>query len=226
MILTIFSPKTSPREPPKTVKSWAKTHDRPAVDGAEAGDDAVAVRPLLAHPEVGRAVPGERVGLDEASPRRAAARSARGRSACRARAGRRRPCWIRRGPPRRPCAAAGRACPPWCAGRAGPDRASGRLRAVRRPQGLLGTVRARQVRSVATCPTASATSTARRSPRPPSAGRWCGTARRGRRSSCVSRPAPRTPTWSPPPATGPRSPARCSSSRSRPRDGVGWPVRG
>ena len=24
--LTIFSPKTSPREPPKTVKSWAKTH--------------------------------------------------------------------------------------------------------------------------------------------------------------------------------------------------------
>ena len=24
--LTIFSPKTSPSEPPKTVKSWAKTH--------------------------------------------------------------------------------------------------------------------------------------------------------------------------------------------------------
>ncbi len=24
--LTIFSPKTSPRLPPKTVKSWAKTH--------------------------------------------------------------------------------------------------------------------------------------------------------------------------------------------------------
>ena len=26
MTLTIFSPKTSPRLPPKTVKSWAKTH--------------------------------------------------------------------------------------------------------------------------------------------------------------------------------------------------------
>ena len=26
MTLTIFSPKTSPREPPKTVKSWANTH--------------------------------------------------------------------------------------------------------------------------------------------------------------------------------------------------------
>ena len=25
MTLTIFSPKTSPRDPPKTVKSWAKT---------------------------------------------------------------------------------------------------------------------------------------------------------------------------------------------------------
>ena len=25
MTLTIFSPNTSPREPPKTVKSWAKT---------------------------------------------------------------------------------------------------------------------------------------------------------------------------------------------------------
>jgi hypothetical protein len=26
MTLTIFSPNTSPRLPPKTVKSWAKTH--------------------------------------------------------------------------------------------------------------------------------------------------------------------------------------------------------
>ena len=26
MILTIFSPKTSPSEPPNTVKSWANTH--------------------------------------------------------------------------------------------------------------------------------------------------------------------------------------------------------
>ena len=38
---------------------------RPAVDGAVAGDDAVAVRPVLLHAEVVRAVPGQRVGLDE-----------------------------------------------------------------------------------------------------------------------------------------------------------------
>ncbi len=30
--LMIFSPKTSPSEPPKTVKSWAKTHTgRPSI---------------------------------------------------------------------------------------------------------------------------------------------------------------------------------------------------
>ena len=32
MILTIFSPITSPSEPPKTVKSWLKTHTvRPSI---------------------------------------------------------------------------------------------------------------------------------------------------------------------------------------------------
>ena len=32
MTLTIFSPKTSPSEPPKTVKSWAKTQTgRPSI---------------------------------------------------------------------------------------------------------------------------------------------------------------------------------------------------
>ena len=32
MTLMIFSPKTSPREPPKTVKSWANTHTgRPSI---------------------------------------------------------------------------------------------------------------------------------------------------------------------------------------------------
>ena len=41
--------------------------DVPAVDGAVAGDDAVAVRPVVGQPEVGRAVPGERVELDERS---------------------------------------------------------------------------------------------------------------------------------------------------------------
>ena len=65
MTLTIFSPKTSPSEPPKTVKSCANTHDRAAVDRAVAGDDAVAVRPLVLHAEAGGAVPGQLVELDE-----------------------------------------------------------------------------------------------------------------------------------------------------------------
>ena len=32
MTLTIFSPNTSPREPPNTVKSWANTRDLATVD--------------------------------------------------------------------------------------------------------------------------------------------------------------------------------------------------
>jgi hypothetical protein len=32
MTLTIFSPKTSPSDPPKTVKSWANTQPPAAVD--------------------------------------------------------------------------------------------------------------------------------------------------------------------------------------------------
>ena len=39
--------------------------DVPAVDGAVAGDHAVAVGPVVGQAEVGRAVPGERVELDE-----------------------------------------------------------------------------------------------------------------------------------------------------------------
>src|SRR5690606_17664030 len=39
--------------------------DHPAVDRAVAGDDAVAVRPVLLQPEVGAAVPGQLVDLDE-----------------------------------------------------------------------------------------------------------------------------------------------------------------
>ena len=65
MTLTIFSPKTSPSEPPKTVKSCAKTQTWPAVDGAVAGDDAVAVRPALVQPERRRPVPRQLVHLDE-----------------------------------------------------------------------------------------------------------------------------------------------------------------
>ena len=43
----------------------AEHGDRPAVDRAGAGDDAVAERAPLLHAEVGGAVPGERVELDE-----------------------------------------------------------------------------------------------------------------------------------------------------------------
>ena len=43
----------------------AEHGDRPAVDRAGAGDDAVAERAPLLHPEVGGAVPGEGVELDE-----------------------------------------------------------------------------------------------------------------------------------------------------------------
>ena len=41
--------------------------DEPAVDAAVAGDDAVAVGPLLGEPEVGGAVDDEAVELDEAA---------------------------------------------------------------------------------------------------------------------------------------------------------------
>ncbi len=65
MILHIFSPITSPSEPPNTVKSWLNTHTRATVDRAVAGDHGVAPRPVLLHVEVVRAVAHERVELLE-----------------------------------------------------------------------------------------------------------------------------------------------------------------
>ena len=65
MTLTIFSPYTSPSEPPKTVASWLNTATLPAVDRAGAGDHPVAVGALVLHAEVGRAVPDQLVELDE-----------------------------------------------------------------------------------------------------------------------------------------------------------------
>ena len=65
MALTIFWPYTSPSEPPKTVASWLNTDDVAAVDGAGAGDHAVAVGTLLLHAEVDRPVPDQLVELDE-----------------------------------------------------------------------------------------------------------------------------------------------------------------
>ena len=65
MILHIFSPITSPSEPPNTVKSWLKTHTRAPVDRAVAGHHRVAPRPVLLHVEVVGAVAHERVELLE-----------------------------------------------------------------------------------------------------------------------------------------------------------------
>ena len=48
MTLTIFSPKTSPRRAAEDGEVLGEHADRAAVDGAVAGDDAVAVRPVLA----------------------------------------------------------------------------------------------------------------------------------------------------------------------------------
>ncbi len=65
MILHIFSPITSPSEPPKTVKSWLNTHTvRPSIVPWP-GDHRVAPRPVFLHLEVVRAVAHERVELLE-----------------------------------------------------------------------------------------------------------------------------------------------------------------
>jgi hypothetical protein len=61
----IFCAWVSEREPPNTVKSLKKQIDRAAVDGAPAGDDAVAGDLLLLHAELVRAVLDEHVELLE-----------------------------------------------------------------------------------------------------------------------------------------------------------------
>ena len=63
--LHIFSAITSPRLPPKTVKSWREDEDGAAVDRAVAGDDGVAPGPVLLHLEVVGAVADEGVELLE-----------------------------------------------------------------------------------------------------------------------------------------------------------------
>ena len=62
--LWIFSANTSPRAPPKTVKSWREDEDLAAVDRAPAGDDAVGVGALEQAAVVGP-VAGEHVELVE-----------------------------------------------------------------------------------------------------------------------------------------------------------------
>ena len=63
--MQIFSANTSLSEPPKTVKSCEKTKTlRPKI-GPVAGDDRVAVRAPVHHPEVRLAVADVAVELDE-----------------------------------------------------------------------------------------------------------------------------------------------------------------
>ena len=63
--MQIFSAKTSRETPPKTVKSCEKTKTLAAEDRPVAGDDRVAVRPPLEHPEVRLAMADVPVELDE-----------------------------------------------------------------------------------------------------------------------------------------------------------------
>ena len=63
--LHIFAAITSPSEPPKTVKSWEKTHTRRPSIVPWPVTTRVAPGPVLLHVEVGRPVPDERVELLE-----------------------------------------------------------------------------------------------------------------------------------------------------------------
>ena len=65
MILTIFAALASESEPPKTVKSCAKTKTTRPCDAAVAGDEAVAGDALRVHAKIGGAVGDELVGLFE-----------------------------------------------------------------------------------------------------------------------------------------------------------------
>ncbi len=65
MILTIFSPKTSPRRAAEDGEVLGEYADRAAVDRAVAGDNAVAVGPVLFQAEGVAAMARECVKLDE-----------------------------------------------------------------------------------------------------------------------------------------------------------------
>ena len=88
--------------------------DLAAVDGAVAGDDAVAVGPVASPGRRRSTGAGPARRARRTSPRRRAARSARGRSSCPWRAASRPPAPSRRAPPRRGGGRGRRACPPWC----------------------------------------------------------------------------------------------------------------
>ena len=65
MTLQIFSAKTSESDPPKTGEVLGEDEHLAAEDRAIARDDGVTVGPVLAHAELGLAVPDEAVELDE-----------------------------------------------------------------------------------------------------------------------------------------------------------------
>ena len=65
MTLTIFCAVDLAERAAEDGEVLREHGDRAAVDRAVAGDDAVAVRAVLLHAEVGGAVPGELVQLDE-----------------------------------------------------------------------------------------------------------------------------------------------------------------
>ena len=181
--------------------------DLPTVDGAVAGDDAVAVRPL-ARPcpkFVERCRASSSISTKE--PSSSSTRCARGRSSCRARAARRRPC------AEPACTASSTLCRSWASlpavvcrsgrcGMLGFERFGGH-------RGSSGRSGLGQVRSVATCLTAFGDLD-----RPPLSvaglrGRWCATGSRWTSVEVVPRrPARPTPTWWPRPAPGAAAPGR------------------
>ena len=65
MTLWIFSAKTSPRAPPKTVKSWLKMQTRRPSMVPKPGHDAVGVGTVVLEPHPVRPVAGQHVELLE-----------------------------------------------------------------------------------------------------------------------------------------------------------------
>ncbi len=88
--------------------------DLAAVDGAVAGDHAVAVRPALLAGRTPSSGAGPARRARRRSPRRRGSRSARGRSCGPWRAASRSPWQSRRAPPRRAGGRGPPACPRWC----------------------------------------------------------------------------------------------------------------
>ena len=81
MTLVIFSPYTSPSEPPKIGEVLAEHAHLAAVDGAVAGDHAVAVRAVASPARTPSSGAGRARRARRTSPRRRASRCARARSA-------------------------------------------------------------------------------------------------------------------------------------------------